>query len=79
MDEHIRYAMDVVGKDPMAVFLSIKVEEVRRAYARLSLRIGSNYLNALGRAHGIAISALIDQALFGNIVTFKNANHVSRY
>ncbi len=62
MDEHIRYAMDVVGKDPMAVFLGIKVEEVRRAYARLSLRIGPNYLNALDRAHGIAVSAVIDQA-----------------
>ncbi len=62
MDEHIKYAMEVVGKDPMATFLGIQVEEVRRAYARLSLRIGPNYLNALDRAHGIAISSVIDQA-----------------
>jgi acyl-CoA thioesterase len=47
----------------MAVYLGIQVEEIRQAYARLSLRIGPQYLNALDRAHGIAISSVIDQAV----------------
>lgn len=63
MDERVKYAMEVVAKDPMAVFLGIEVEEVRQAYARLSLCIGPQYLNAADRAHGIAISSVIDQAV----------------
>jgi acyl-CoA thioesterase len=63
MDRDVRYAVEVVAKDPMATHLGIQVEEVRRAYARLSLCIGPQYLNALERAHGIAISSVIDQAV----------------
>lgn len=62
-DENIKYAMEVVGKDPMATFLGIRVEKVKYAYCRLSLRMKPEYLNALKRAHGIAISAVIDQAV----------------
>ena len=47
----------------MARFLGIQVEEVRHAYARLSLRITPQYLNALDRAHGMAICSVIDQAV----------------
>lgn len=61
-DEDIRYAREVVGKDPMAAFLGIEVEEVKRGYARLSLRVGPQHMNALERAHGMAISSLVDQA-----------------
>jgi len=63
MDKHVEYAIEVVAKDPMATFLGIRVQEVRPAYARLSLRIKPQYLNALDRAHGIAISSVIDQAV----------------
>jgi acyl-CoA thioesterase len=59
----IRYARDVVGKDPMASFLGIVVEEVREGYARTSLAIRPEYLNAVDRAHGIAVLAAADQAL----------------
>ena len=62
-DENIKYAMGVVGQDPMATFLGICVEEVKYAYCRLSLRMRPEYLNALKRGHGIAISAVIDQAV----------------
>jgi acyl-CoA thioesterase len=61
-NESLRYAQDVVAADPMATFLGIQLKEVRRAYARLSLDIRPEYLNALGRAHGMIISALVDQA-----------------
>ncbi len=61
-DESLRYARDVVAVDPMATFLGIQLKEVRRAYARLSLDIRPEYLNALGRAHGMIVSALVDQA-----------------
>jgi len=58
----LHYARDIVGKDPMATYLGIKVEEVRKEYARCSLVIKPEYLNALGRGHGISIYAVADQA-----------------
>jgi acyl-CoA thioesterase len=60
--ENLRYARDVVAADPMATFLGIRLKELRRAYACLSLDIRPEYLNALGRAHGMIVSALVDQA-----------------
>ena len=47
----------------MASFLGIVVEEVREGYARTSLAIRPEYLNAVDRAHGIAVLAAADQAL----------------
>ena len=46
----------------MASFLGIRLEEVRRAYARLSVEIRPEYLNAHDRAHGMILSSMIDQA-----------------
>ena len=60
-DRNIAYAREIVAKDPMASFLGIEVEEIRRAYARLSVVIKPEYLNALDRAHGMILSAMIDQ------------------
>jgi len=61
-DPHVQYAKAVVARDPMAAFLGIRLEEVRRAYARLSVVIKPEYLNAHDRAHGMILSSLIDQA-----------------
>lgn len=61
-DPHVQYAKEVVARDPMAAFLGIRLEEVRRAYARLSVVIKPEYLNAHDRAHGMILSSLIDQA-----------------
>ena len=47
----------------MAVFLGIRLEAVDLAYSRLSLEIKPEYLNAVDRAHGMAISCLVDQAV----------------
>lgn len=67
MDELVRkpvdYAREVVGRDPMAKFLGIEVEEVREGYARCSVTIMPEYLNAVERAHGTIIFSVIDQAL----------------
>jgi acyl-CoA thioesterase len=60
-DRHVQYAKDIVARDPMAVFLGIRLEEVRRAYSRLSVVIKPEYLNAHDRAHGMILSSLIDQ------------------
>ena len=60
-DPHVQYAKAVVARDPMAAFLGIRLEEVRRAYARLSVVIKPEYLNAHDRAHGMILSSLIDQ------------------
>src|SRR5512137_2340245 len=61
-EDPLHYARDIVGKDPMATYLGIKVEEVRKEYARCSLVIKPQYLNALDRAHGISVYAVADQA-----------------
>jgi acyl-CoA thioesterase len=61
-DPHVQYAKESVARDPMASFLGIRLEEIRRAYARLSVVIKPEYLNALDRAHGMILSAMIDQA-----------------
>ena len=61
-DPNITYAREIVAKDPMASFLGIRLEEVRRAYSRLSVEIKPEYLNAHDRAHGMILSSMIDQA-----------------
>lgn len=58
----IHYAREVVGKDPLAVFLGIDVEDVKHGYARCSLTVKPEYLNAVERAHGGIIHAVADQA-----------------
>ena len=62
IENPVEYAREVVGKDPMATFLGVVVEEVREGYARCSLTIVPDYLNAVDRAHGVAVSAVADQA-----------------
>lgn len=61
-DQHVQYARETVAKDPMAAFLGIRLEEVRRAYARLTVVVKPEYLNAHNRAHGMILSSMIDQA-----------------
>lgn len=61
-DPNIAYAREIVAKDPMASFLGIRLEEVRRAYSRLSVEIRPEFLNAHDRAHGMILSSMIDQA-----------------
>lgn len=58
----IGYAVEVVGGDPFARLLGIKVEEARDSYARLSLHISEKYCNAETRTHGGVIFSLADQA-----------------
>lgn len=60
--DFITYAAEVVGKDPFASLLGIKVEEVRNSYARVSLKISEEFCNAETRAHGGILFALADQA-----------------
>ena len=60
-DPNLAFAREIVARDPMASFLGIRLEEVHRAYARLSVVIKPEYLNAHDRAHGMILSSLIDQ------------------
>lgn len=62
IQDPINYAKDVVGKDPLATFLGIEVEDVRHGYARCGLTVKPEYLNAVERAHGGIIHAVADQA-----------------
>lgn len=59
----VSYAGDVVANDPMATFLGIETDEVYAGYARCSVTIKPEYLNAVERAHGAIIYAVLDQAL----------------
>ncbi len=61
-DPNVTYAREIVAGDPMASFLGIRLEEVRRAYSRLSVEVRPEFLNAHDRAHGMILSSMIDQA-----------------
>lgn len=60
--DHLSYAREVVGCDPLATYLGIEVEEVALDRAVVSLEPRSHHLNAGDRVHGSTIYALIDQA-----------------
>ena len=62
VNDPVGYAVEVVGKDPMAAFLGIAVEEAREGYARCSVTVKPEYCNAMERAHGAIIHAVADQA-----------------
>ncbi len=62
INDPVRYARDVVAKDPMASFLGIEAEEVTNGYAKCSVTIKPEFLNAVERAHGAIIYAIMDQA-----------------
>jgi acyl-CoA thioesterase len=57
----IRYATEVIGRDPFATLLGIEITEVRDSFARASLRIKEEYCNAEVRTHGGVIFSLADQ------------------
>ena len=58
----LQYAKEIVGGDPFAAYLGIVIEDVSTGYARLSLKVKPEYLNAVGRAHGGTVGMMIDQA-----------------
>ncbi len=62
INDPVGYARDVVAKDPMATFLGIETDEVKNGYARCSITIKPEFLNAVERAHGAIIYSLMDQA-----------------
>jgi acyl-CoA thioesterase len=62
MNDPVGYAREVVGKDPLATFLGITVEEVRNGYARCAVTVRPEFLNAVERAHGALVHAVADQA-----------------
>ncbi|HOX28103.1 MAG TPA: hotdog fold thioesterase [bacterium] len=62
IDDPIKYARETVGGDPLSKFLGIKIEEVREGYARVSLEVKPEYMNAVERAHGGIVYMVLDQA-----------------
>lgn len=58
----LSFACNVVGCDPVATHLGIKVEEVQLDKCLVSLVPQACHLNAGNRVHGSTIYALIDQA-----------------
>jgi acyl-CoA thioesterase len=74
INDPVAYAAEVVAKDPMAQFLGIAAEEVKKGYARCSVTIKPDFLNALEKAHGAIVYALMDQAL---AVASNSTGHVA--
>jgi len=62
VDNPVDYARNIVGSDPLAQHLGMVVEEVVEGYARCSITIVPEYLNASERAHGAIIFSIADQA-----------------
>lgn len=62
LEERIRMAREVVGRDPLALFMGIEVEDVAEARALVSLEPRPHHCNALDMVHGSTIYALVDQA-----------------
>ncbi len=61
-EDPVGYAVQVVGGDPFAKFMGIRVDEARDSYARVSLTIKEDYCNADIRTHGGVLFTLADQA-----------------
>src|SRR4051795_493729 len=49
-----------LAADPLAVHLGIELQEIRPGYARATMTVGPQHLNAVGTAHGGATMALLD-------------------
>jgi acyl-CoA thioesterase len=49
-----------LSADPLAAHLGIELQEVRPGYARATMTVGPQHLNAVGTAHGGATMALLD-------------------
>jgi acyl-CoA thioesterase len=62
LQERIRLAREVVGRDPLAVFMGIEIEDVAEARAVVSIQPRPHHCNALNMVHGSTIYALVDQA-----------------
>lgn len=85
INDPVCYAKEVVAKDPMATFLGIEADDVRSGYARCSVTIKPEFLNAVERAHGAIIYAVMDQAFAvasnstGNVAVSMNfsVNYIS--
>lgn len=60
--EPVRYAAEIVGRDPFSAFLGIVVDEARDSYARVSLELKPEFCNSAARSHGGIIFTLADQA-----------------
>ena len=58
----LKHAREVVGGDPFASFLGIRIDVVEDSYARVSLIIKDEFCNSELRTHGSTIFALADQA-----------------
>lgn len=61
-EDPVGYAVEVVGGDPFAKLMGIRVDEARDSYARLSLVVRDEYCNSEVRTHGGVLFTLADQA-----------------
>ncbi|MBI2908731.1 MAG: PaaI family thioesterase [Chloroflexi bacterium] len=69
----LRRAFD---KSPFAAFLGMKLLDLARGYAKVSLVMDAKYLNWDQRVHGGLVSSLIDQA-FGCALNTLDRNYVA--
>ncbi len=58
----LKYAREIVAKDPYAQFLGIEAVEICDSYAKMKLTVKPEYCNSVGRAHGAIVYGAADQA-----------------
>lgn len=71
--ETLRESFD---KSPYAAFLGMKLLDLKRGYAKVSLRVSDDFQNWDKRIHGGLVSSLIDQA-FGCALNTLERNYVA--
>ena len=59
----VEFARHVIGCDPVATLLGIKIEDAKENYCKCSLVIQPQHLNVVERVHGAIICAMCDQAM----------------
>ena len=62
LNDPIGYAENIVAKDPFALYLGIELEEIKQGYARCSLTVKPEHLNAAERSHESVIFSIASQA-----------------
>lgn len=62
MEDSLAHLIRRGGDSPFYQLLGMKIEEVRRDFARLSIEIGGKHIQFLGTVHGGVIASLADSA-----------------
>jgi uncharacterized protein (TIGR00369 family) len=58
-------------RSPFSAHIGAEMEELREGYARLSLVIGPQHMNPVGRMHGGVVTTMMDSALGAALMALR--------